>query len=174
MLAGARASSSSASSPRLPIATLRQRRALRGPPRRLLLIANGPWSRLRQVLLSSRVGPEIRPGGAPIRPKLGALARRASSPVPGQPRRARFVARDPNWAKTSAHGLRLELAVRLVLGVLAGFVLLVYGKKMDRLPHLGVGVVLMAFPFFVSSAFWIIAIAAALSTLLWLAVKNGW
>lgn len=55
-----------------------------------------------------------------------------------------------------------------------GFVLLVYGKKMSRLPHLGVGLVLLVFPYFVGGALWILSIGAALLGLLWFAVRAGW
>jgi len=64
------------------------------------------------------------------------------------------------------------LASLLVSSV--GFVLLVYGKKMARPPHLLAGIVLLIFPYFVSGAVWILLIAAVLSALLWLAVRQGW
>ncbi len=55
-----------------------------------------------------------------------------------------------------------------------GFVLLVYGKKQARIPHLGVGVVLVVYPFFVQSALLMALIGAALVGLLIGAVKLGW
>jgi hypothetical protein len=64
------------------------------------------------------------------------------------------------------------LASLLVSSV--GFVLLVYGKKMARPPQLGVGMLLVVFPYFVSGALWILLIATGLLTLMWIALKNGW
>ena len=57
-------------------------------------------------------------------------------------------------------GANALLACLLVSSV--GFVLLVYGKKMSRPPQLGVGILLLVFPYFVSGAIWILLIAAAL------------
>ncbi len=54
-----------------------------------------------------------------------------------------------------------------------GFVLIVYGKKMARVPQFGVGALLLVFPYFVSGAVWILLIGAALVTLLWVAVRSG-
>lgn len=55
-----------------------------------------------------------------------------------------------------------------------GFVLVVYGKKMARPPHLIAGIILLVFPYFVSGALWILLIGALLTGLLWFFVKNGW
>ena len=55
-----------------------------------------------------------------------------------------------------------------------GFVLLVYGKKMSRVPQFVTGLVLLVYPYFVSSAIFILLIGAALLGLLWFFVKNGW
>ncbi len=55
-----------------------------------------------------------------------------------------------------------------------GFVLLVYGKKQARVPHLAAGIVLVVYPFFVKSALLMALIAAALVGLLIGAVKLGW
>jgi hypothetical protein len=38
-----------------------------------------------------------------------------------------------------------------------GFVLLVYGKRMARLPQLAVGIVLLVYPYFLSSVSWLLA-----------------
>jgi ABC-type transport system involved in multi-copper enzyme maturation permease subunit len=54
-----------------------------------------------------------------------------------------------------------------------GFVLLSYGKKMSRAPHMAVGLVLMAYPYFVSSIPLSLGIAAGLLFALWLAVRQG-
>ena len=55
-----------------------------------------------------------------------------------------------------------------------GFVLLVYGKKQARVPHLAAGIVLVVYPFFVKSALVMGLIGAALIGLLIGAVKLGW
>ena len=55
-----------------------------------------------------------------------------------------------------------------------GFVLVVYGKRMARIPQLAVGVVLSVFPYFVSGAVWILLLGAVGLGLLWLALHNGW
>lgn len=55
-----------------------------------------------------------------------------------------------------------------------GFVLLVYGKKQSRLPHLAVGIVLVIYPFFIKSALIMGLIGAALVGLLIGAVRLGW
>jgi hypothetical protein len=59
----------------------------------------------------------------------------------------------------------------LVSGV--GFVLFNYGRKMGRLPHVVVGLVLMVFPYFVPGVLLMFGIAALLGGLLYLAVQRG-
>jgi hypothetical protein len=59
----------------------------------------------------------------------------------------------------------------LVSGV--GFVLFNYGRKMGRLPHVVIGLVLMVFPYFVPGVLLMFGIAAALCGLLYLAVQRG-
>lgn len=59
----------------------------------------------------------------------------------------------------------------IVSGV--GFVLFNYGRKMGRLPHVVVGLVLMVFPYFVPSVLVMLGIAALLCGLLYLAVQRG-
>ena len=54
-----------------------------------------------------------------------------------------------------------------------GFVLLVYGRKMGRPPHVLAGIVLLIFPYFVTSIFAMLAIALALCLVLWFAVQRG-
>lgn len=56
----------------------------------------------------------------------------------------------------------------------AGFVLLVYGRKQDRWPHLAAGIALMVYPYFVSTVTMTLAIGAAIVAALWLAVRQGW
>lgn len=54
-----------------------------------------------------------------------------------------------------------------------GFVLFMYGKKMSRIPHLAIGLVLLIYPYFIPSVLPMLGIAAALVGLLWFAVKRG-
>jgi hypothetical protein len=54
-----------------------------------------------------------------------------------------------------------------------GFVLFNYGRKMARLPHALVGLVLMVFPYFVPSVLVMFGIAALLCGLLYVAVQRG-
>ena len=56
----------------------------------------------------------------------------------------------------------------------AGFVLLVYGKKQGRMPHLVAGLALMVYPYFVESAFATVLVGLAIGVGLWLAVRQGW
>lgn len=55
-----------------------------------------------------------------------------------------------------------------------GFVLLVYGKRQARVPHLAAGLLLLVFPYFVGNALLVIGIGACISALLWGAVRLGW
>ena len=57
---------------------------------------------------------------------------------------------------------------------LVGFAIFVYGKKQQRLPHLGVGLVLMVYPYFVPGWIPMVAIAVAIVGALWLSVNRGW
>jgi hypothetical protein len=54
-----------------------------------------------------------------------------------------------------------------------GFVLFVYGRRMRRIPQLAVGLVMLIYPYFVSSVWLMLAIAAVLLSLLWFGVKQG-
>jgi hypothetical protein len=54
-----------------------------------------------------------------------------------------------------------------------GFVLFMYGKKMSRLPQLAVGLVLMVYPYFISSVLPMLAVAVVLLGLMWFALKRG-
>jgi hypothetical protein len=54
-----------------------------------------------------------------------------------------------------------------------GFVVFVYGKRLQRLPQVVVGLALMAFPYFVPSVPWMAGIAAVLLGGLWLAIRFG-
>lgn len=56
---------------------------------------------------------------------------------------------------------------------LIGLGLFMYGKKQSRIPQMTVGVVLMGFPYFVSSLAVLLGVAAVLGGLLYLAVRSG-
>lgn len=66
-----------------------------------------------------------------------------------------------------------SLLASLLVGSI-GLGLFLYGKKQTRLPQLLVGLALMAFPYFVSSAALVYAIAGGLLAGLWAAVRWGW
>jgi hypothetical protein len=55
-----------------------------------------------------------------------------------------------------------------------GLVLLAYGKKMDRWPHIVAGLLYMAYPYVVGGAAGIIGVGVAIGVALWLAVRQGW
>jgi len=54
-----------------------------------------------------------------------------------------------------------------------GFVLLVYGRRMGRPPHVLIGGVLLVYPYFVPGVFAMLGIAALLCALLWFLVQRG-
>ena len=55
-----------------------------------------------------------------------------------------------------------------------GFVLFMYGKKQGRGPQLVGGIVLMVYPYFVSSLAMSVGIFIAVVGATWLAVRQGW
>jgi len=55
-----------------------------------------------------------------------------------------------------------------------GFVLFMYGKKQGRGPQLVGGIVLMVYPYFVSSLAMSLGIFVAVVGATWLAVRQGW
>lgn len=55
-----------------------------------------------------------------------------------------------------------------------GFVLFSYGRKMGRVPQVISGLVLMVFPYFVSSVVLMLAIAALLCGALYVATRAGY
>lgn len=69
---------------------------------------------------------------------------------------------DPTW-----------LFVSLIPGGI-GFVLLVYGKKQERWPHLVAGLLLIVYPYFTSGLISLIAVGVAIGFVLWYAVRLGW
>lgn len=54
-----------------------------------------------------------------------------------------------------------------------GFVLFEYGRRMKRMPQIGVGLVLLIFPYLVPTVWIMLTIAALLIGLLWLALMRG-
>lgn len=62
-------------------------------------------------------------------------------------------------------------ASMLVSGV--GFVVFKYGRGQRRLPHTAIGLVLMVFPYAVSSLWAMLGIGAGLCALLWLVTRLG-
>ena len=69
---------------------------------------------------------------------------------------------DPTW-----------LFLSLIPGGI-GFVLLAYGKKRGRLPHVVAGLLFLVYPYFVETAAGLVGVGAALGGLLWLAVRSDW
>jgi hypothetical protein len=56
----------------------------------------------------------------------------------------------------------------------AGFVLFMYGKKQERLPQLVVGLLMMVYPYFVSTASAMTVVGLLLWGALWYALRLGW
>lgn len=54
-----------------------------------------------------------------------------------------------------------------------GLALFLYGKKMEKLPSLGVGLALMTFPMFVSSVLWMWLIAIGCVASLYILPRGG-
>lgn len=55
-----------------------------------------------------------------------------------------------------------------------GFVLLVYGKKQGRWPHIAAGALLTVYPYFATSVASLLLVGAAICGALWFAVRFGW
>jgi hypothetical protein len=66
-----------------------------------------------------------------------------------------------------------DIFLSLITGGI-GFVLLVYGKKQGRWPHLVAGLALMAYPYLVSGIAADLGVGIAIGAALWLAVRQGW
>jgi hypothetical protein len=65
----------------------------------------------------------------------------------------------------------------LIASMLIGSVglgLLIYGKKQVRFPQMGVGVLLLVYPYFVSNVWLMLGIAVVAVGALWGAVRLGW
>ena len=67
----------------------------------------------------------------------------------------------------------IVLFLSIVVGSV-GLALFIYGKKNARLPQLIVGLALMVFPYFTSTAAPLAGIAGLLVVALWWAVRAGW
>ena len=55
-----------------------------------------------------------------------------------------------------------------------GFVLIVYGKKQQRWPHVLAGIVFSIYPYFTPSILVMVIVGVALGTGLWVLVRGGW
>ncbi len=55
-----------------------------------------------------------------------------------------------------------------------GFVLVVYGKKMARIPHIAAGALMLVYPYFIPTALLSLLIFAVLAGLLIAAVRLGY
>jgi hypothetical protein len=55
-----------------------------------------------------------------------------------------------------------------------GFVLFMYGKKEGRSPQLVAGIVLMVYPYFVSSLLMNVLVGGGIIAAMWLAIRQGW
>ena len=55
-----------------------------------------------------------------------------------------------------------------------GFVLFIYGKKQERWPQLLGGIVMMVYPYFVSTLLMNVVLAVAIVAAVWLAVRQGY
>lgn len=65
------------------------------------------------------------------------------------------------------------LFLSLIVGGV-GFVLLVYGRRQQRWPQAVGGLLLMIYPYFVSSVWAMAGVGVAIAAAVWLAVKLGW
>ena len=55
-----------------------------------------------------------------------------------------------------------------------GFVAFMYGRRLERVPQIVVGLLLMAFPYFVPNVLLMAGIAAVLLILMWVAMRLGY
>ena len=109
-----------------------------------------------------------------LRPSADATRRKASraSHEPSTQRN-----RDGHPTRSTGSRLMTFDATWLFLSLIpggAGFVLLVYGKKEQRWPHLVAGLLLMVYPYFTTGISSLVATGAAIGLLLWYVVRLGW
>ena len=69
---------------------------------------------------------------------------------------------DPTW-----------LFLSLIPGAV-GFVLMVYGKKQGRWPHLVAGLALIVYPYLATTLFTLVTIGLLIGAGLWSAIRLGW
>lgn len=69
---------------------------------------------------------------------------------------------DPAW-----------LLLSLIPGAV-GFVLLVYGRKQQRWPHLVAGLLFMVYPYFATTVVSLVAVGLVLGLALWYTSRAGW
>ena len=55
-----------------------------------------------------------------------------------------------------------------------GFVLLAYGKKQGRWPHLVAGLALMVYPYLATTVSALVAVGLVIGLGLWYAIRLGW
>jgi hypothetical protein len=55
-----------------------------------------------------------------------------------------------------------------------GFVLLVYGKKQGRWPHLVAGIALSVYPYVATTVTMLVTVGLIIGAGLWFAVRSGW
>lgn len=55
-----------------------------------------------------------------------------------------------------------------------GFVAFMYGRKLERVPQIVAGLLLMGFPYFVPNVLLMAGIAAALLIAMWIALRLGY
>jgi hypothetical protein len=55
-----------------------------------------------------------------------------------------------------------------------GFVAFMYGRKLERVPQIVAGLLLMGFPYFVPNVLVMAAIAAVLLIVMWVALRLGY
>ena len=76
---------------------------------------------------------------------------------------------------SSARALhRSDVAVSLADPGGIGFVLFMYGRKQERLPHIGAGIAYMVYPYFTPGVWSMLLVGVGLGVGLWLAVRAGW
>jgi hypothetical protein len=63
-----------------------------------------------------------------------------------------------------------SLIASLIIGGI-GTVSFIYGRKQSRVPQMVVGVLLIAYPYFISNVFLMIGIAVALLAALWASIR---
>ena len=66
----------------------------------------------------------------------------------------------------------LWLFLSMAIGSI-GLAFFIYGKKQARIPQIVVGILLMGYPYFISNAWIMLAIAVALVAGLWVGVRVG-